>query len=202
MAVTTDTDTYGYQDPCMLPVISWFVVPPASLNGGISTTKIGLSSSNLYFVNSTTVWWSITLVGSDGCSDKDISIDALSTSFTLHYSVALLYHCIILYYHIILAVWCHIENWYCNNPDRHQCTMYGMLASDSAIFFSPLQSESTVSSDPHKYFLKFPMDHLTVADHPTNIYLDFSSGDTIDIEIKEIGYRCAVRSMPWAWDRC
>ena len=43
--------------------------------------------------------------------------------------------------------------------------------------------------DPHKYFLKFPIDHLTAATSPTNLCLDFSSGDTVDIEMKDIGHR-------------
>ena len=150
MAVTTDTDTYGYQDPCMLPVISWFVVPPASLNGGISTTKIGLSSSNLYFVNSTTVWWSITLVSSDGCANKDIYVGELSISFYLHNYLALLYRGVISPPHIILVGWCHITNWYCNNLDHHLCTTCGTLSSNSKNFCSPLQYESTINYKPHK----------------------------------------------------
>ena len=75
--------------------------------------------------------------------------------------------------------------------------MYGMLASDSAIFFSPLQSESTVSSDPHKYFLKFPMDHLTETASPTKLCIEFSSDDTVDTKMKEIGNRrIPFRDLP------
>ena len=57
------------------------------------------------------------------------------------------------------------------------------------MFFSPLQLDNTLNYDPHKYFLNFPMAHITADDSPKNIYLDFSSGDTVDTETKEIGRR-------------
>ena len=41
--------------------------------------------------------------------------------------------------------------------------------------------------DPHKYFIKFSMSHLTVAASPTKPSLDFSSGYTVDLDMKEIG---------------
>ena len=44
-----------------------------------------------------------------------------------------------------------------------------------------------MNSDPHKYFLNFHMAHLTVADSPKNLCLEFYSGETVDINIKEIG---------------
>ena len=50
--------------------------------------------------------------------------------------------------------------------------------------FSPLQYDSTVNSDPHKYFLDFPMDYLTADAYTTKVCLDFSSGYTVDIDIK------------------
>ena len=43
--------------------------------------------------------------------------------------------------------------------------------------------------DPHKYFLKFPMSQLTAAAPPTKLCLEFSSGDTVAIEMKDIGKR-------------
>ena len=78
-------------------------------------------------------------------------------------------------------------NWYCNSLDRHLCTTWGTLASDSKNLFSPLKSDSTVNYDPQKYFLNFPAAHLNAATSPTKICLDFSSGDTVDIEMKDIG---------------
>ena len=55
-------------------------------------------------MNNTTFWSSVTIVGSDGCAEKYIYVDALSASFSLHYYVALLYYDSISHYHIILAV--------------------------------------------------------------------------------------------------
>ena len=43
--------------------------------------------------------------------------------------------------------------------------------------------------DPHKYFLNFPMAHLTAAASPKNLHLDFFSGDTVNLEMKEISRR-------------
>ena len=99
----------------MLPVITLFVVPPENLNGGIFPTKIGLSVSKLYFVNSTTVWLSVTLVGISVCADKYLSVDVFSESFSLHDYVVLLYCDRISHTHIIPSGRCHIKNLYCNN---------------------------------------------------------------------------------------
>ena len=44
----------------------------------------------------------------------------------------------------------------------------------------------TVNYATHKYFLKFSIDHLTADDSPTKLYLEFSSGDTVDLDMKEI----------------
>ena len=63
------------------------------------------------------------------------------------------------------------------------------MASDSNNFINPLQSDSTMNYDIHKYFLKFPMAHLTTGASPKKICLDFSSGDTVDLDMKEIGRR-------------
>ena len=52
------------------------------------------------------------------------------------------------------------------------------------IFFSTLQSLSTVKSDPHKNILRFITSHLTTATSPTKMCFEISSGDTNDIEIK------------------
>ena len=46
-----------------------------------------------------------------------------------------------------------------------------------------------MNSDPHKYFLNSPIAHLTADTSPTKLCLDFSSGDTFDLEMKEIGRR-------------
>ena len=54
---------------------------------------------------------------------------------------------------------------------------------------SPLQFYSTVNCYPQKYFLNFPMGNLTSAASPTRLCLEFSSGDAVDIEMKEIGCR-------------
>ena len=40
---------------------------------------------------------------------------------------------------------------------------------------------------PYKYFIKFPMAHLTAAASTTKLHLDFSSIDTVDLDMKEIG---------------
>ena len=171
-----------------------FFVSPAKYNGGRFPTKIGLSAYDIYFVNSTTVWWSITLIASAGCADKDLSVDALSTSFFLHNTLDLLYCDRISQSHIILDGLCHITNWYWNNLGRYLCATCGMLASNSNIFFIPLQSVINVNSAPHKYFLTFPIVHLTAATYTKNICLDFSSANTVDLEVKEIGRRCIPSS--------
>ena len=41
--------------------------------------------------------------------------------------------------------------------------------------------------DTHKYFINFPMSHITVYASTTKLCLDFFSCDTVDIEMKEIG---------------
>ena len=69
------------------------------------------------------------------------------------------------------------------------CTTQGTLSSDSNIFYSPLQSDSAVNSEPHKYLLKFPIFHLTTAVYPTKLFLELFSGDTVDLDMKEIGHR-------------
>ena len=83
----------------------------------------------------------------------------------------------------------HIKNWYCNNLARHLCTTLGTLAYDSNNFCISLKYDSKVNYDPHKYLMNFPMAHITVADSTTKIYLHFYIGDTVDVEMKEIGRR-------------
>ena len=46
-----------------------------------------------------------------------------------------------------------------------------------------------MNPDPQKYFLDFPMSHLTATASPTKLCLEFSSGDTVDLEMKDIGRR-------------
>ena len=46
-----------------------------------------------------------------------------------------------------------------------------------------------MNSDPHNYFLNFPVTHLTEAASPTKLCIDFYSGDTVDIEMKDIDRR-------------
>ena len=57
------------------------------------------------------------------------------------------------------------------------------------ILFSPLKLNTTLDYDKHKDPPKFPMSHLTTTDSLTKLYLDFSSGDTINLKIREIGHR-------------
>ena len=52
-----------------------------------------------------------------------------------------------------------------------------------------MQSFSTAKFVPHKYFLNFKIAHLTEVDSTIKIWLDFSSGETIDLEIKEVGHK-------------
>ena len=60
------------------------------------------------------------------------------------------------------------------------------MASDSKNFCIPLQSDSNVNYDPHKYFLNFPMAHLTEAASPTKVCIKFFSRNPVDIEMEEI----------------
>ena len=173
----------------MLPVLTCLVGPPINLTCGRIATGTGLSSSILSFVNRTTGWISALYFTIYECAAKDTSVDAFSASLSLHNYVDFLYHDSISHSHIILAGRCHITNLYWNNLARHMCTTWGTLASDSKSFCIPLQSDSTISSDPHKYILNFSMDQLTVDASPTNLCLDFSSGKTVDLKIKEIGRR-------------
>ena len=46
-----------------------------------------------------------------------------------------------------------------------------------------------MNSDPQNYSLKFSIDHLTEYASTTKLCLDFSSGDTVDLDMKEIGRR-------------
>ena len=86
--------------------------------------------------------------------------------------------------------WCHITNRYCNNTDCHLCTTWSTLASDSNIFFIPLQLDNTVNASPCNYFLNFPIPRRTVAASTKKLCLGFSIVDTVDLEMKEIGHRC------------
>ena len=52
--VITDTNISGSQDPFMLPVINFFVVPPINPTGRIFTTGMGLSEFIILFVNENT----------------------------------------------------------------------------------------------------------------------------------------------------
>ena len=182
--VITATDISGYQDNYMLPVIPWLVETPINLTGGRIINGKGFSAPILYFDNKTTGWWSATYFTMAECATKDTSVDELSTSFYTHDSVALFYRERMSHSYIILAGRCHITNWYCNNSVRHLCTTWGTLASDSKNFCSPLQDDSNVNYDPHNYFLNFPMDHLNADTYPTKLCLDFSSGYTVDHEMK------------------
>ena len=80
--VITATNISGYQDPCMFPVLPWFVVMPINFTGGIFTTGTGLSASMLYFVNRTTGRWSVPYVANYDCDSKD--------TFLMHYP----HHCL------------------------------------------------------------------------------------------------------------
>ena len=54
---------------------------------------------------------------------------------------------------------------------------------------SSIQYDSTVNYAPYKYFLNFTIAHLIAAASPTKLCLDFSSGSTVDLDMKEIGRR-------------
>ena len=181
VTITTANYLSGSQAPWMLPVIPCFVLPPVNFNGGRFSTKICLSTSKISFVNINNVWWYVTLVGSDGCADKYLYVDGFSTSLYLHDFVALLYCNIISQSHIILSRRCHITNLYCKKLDCRLCTTWGTLASDSNNFCIPLKYDSIMNSSSRKYFLNFPMAHLTTDDSNTKLCLDFYSGNTVDI---------------------
>ena len=54
-----------------------------------------------------------------------------------------------------------------------------------------------MNSSPNKYPPKFPMAHLTLSASPTKMCLDFSSGNTVDIDMKDIGRRRIIsRDFP------
>ena len=182
--VITRNDIYGSNDSYLVPVTPFLVGPPINRTGGRFTTRTGLYASILSFVHITTVWWSAPSLIIDGCDTKKTSVDASPTSLFLHNFVALFYCDRISHSHIILSGWCHIMNWYCKNSARHLCTTWVTLNSDSKNFCIPLQYESTVNSDAHKYFLNFPMSRITVDAFPTKLCLEFYSGDTVDLEMK------------------
>ena len=73
------TDISGYQPPCMLYVLNFFMVPLVNFNYDRFTTKIGFSASKLSFENRTTVRWFDTSFTNVECAAKDISVDMLST---------------------------------------------------------------------------------------------------------------------------
>ena len=43
--------------------------------------------------------------------------------------------------------------------------------------------------DPNKYFMNFPMAHLTAFSFPAELCIDFYSGNTVDLDMKDIGRR-------------
>ena len=100
-----------------------------------------------------------------------------------------MYHDNISHSYNISAGQFQITNWHCNNLALHLCTTWGTLASDSNKFCSALQLDSTVNYVTHKYFINFTMDQHTATASPKRLYLEFSSGYTVDIEIKEIYHR-------------
>ena len=158
--------------------------PCTNLTGGRIITGTGLSASILSFVNRTNVRWCYPYFTNDEFDFNNTYVDAFSTSFSLQNSVALLYHNSIPNSHISLAVQCHTKNWYSKNSALHLCTTWGTLASDSNCFCSPLKSDSTVNSSTDNYFLNFPMDQLTAAAYPTKLWIEFSSGDINDLDMK------------------
>ena len=174
----------GSHDLFMLPILPWLLGPRINLTDGIFATGKGLSASILHFVNSTTSIWSAPSFANAECASKDTYVDTFYTSFYLHEYVSLLYCDIMSLYHIILGGRCYITNCHDNNLAHRLCTTWGTLASDSNNFYCPLKYDSTLNSDPHKYFLKISMDNLTLDFSPTKICPDFYSGDTVDIEIK------------------
>ena len=187
--VITTTNIYRSEATCILIFLPWLVGIHINLTGGIFTTGTDLSSSILSFVNINTVRWSDPYDTIAEDAYKETSVDEFSTSLSLHGYVALLHHGRISHYHIILYIRCHIANCYCKNSSHHMCTTWGTLASDSNIFCIPLQSYSTLNSATHKYLLNFTMDHLTVAGSPKKLCLEFCSGETVEINMKEIGCR-------------
>ena len=46
-----------------------------------------------------------------------------------------------------------------------------------------------MNSYPHNYFLNFSISQVTVAASTTKLYPDFSSGNNVDLDMKEIGHR-------------
>ena len=153
-------------------------------------TVTGLYASIFSFLNRTNGCWSSPSFTIAECADKDTSVGVLYTSLFLHNYVALLYHDRMSHSYIILAGHCHIKNWYCTILHIHLCTTWVTLASASNNFWSQLKTDSTVNSYPHKYFLYFPFPHRTVSASPTKLCIGFSSGNTVDLEMKKIGHRC------------
>ena len=160
--------------------------PHINLTGGIFTTGTGSSASILSFVNRTNGRWYTPSFNITKCAAKATYVYALSTSFYLHDFVALLYCDSIFNSHIIPAGQCHIKNWYCNNLAHHLCTTWSTLAFDSKSICTPLQSDITVNSAPHKYFLNFQMSQITADASPTKPGIEFYNGGTVDIAMKEI----------------
>ena len=144
------TNIYGFQAPCVLPVINWFVGPPINFTCGRFSNITGLYISMISFANRTTGRWSDTYFNNDDCDKNEPSIDSLSTTLPLQNYVALLYHSRMLHYHIILDGQCHITDWYCKIFSRHLCNKWYTLDYDSKNLCSPLQSDSTVNSAPQK----------------------------------------------------
>ena len=65
------------------------------------------------------------------------------------------------------------------------CVLRGVHWPMIQIFVSfSLQSDITVNCAPHNYFQGYAMAHLTMASYPTKLCLEYSSGDTIDLEMK------------------
>ena len=159
-------------------------------SGGIFPTKIVFSASNISFLNRTTGRCSVPSFTNADFAANETSFYAFSTSFSLHDYVAFLYCDSISHSHIILSGRCHISNCYYNNSASHLCTTWGTLASYSNIFCSTLKSDITVNYATHKDFLKLPMTHLNAADSPTKLCIEFSSGNTVDLETKGICCSC------------
>ena len=126
-----DTNIYGSQAPCMLPILPWLVRTHINFKVGIFTTGIVLSASILSFVNRPTGRWSSTSLNISDCDTKYTYVDALSASLSLHDYMALLYRDSISHSHKIFYGRFHINNWYCTNLDIQMCTTCVKLASDS-----------------------------------------------------------------------
>ena len=144
-----------------------FVTFTSNLVYSVVYNQSGLSTSILFFVNRTTVKWSSPSFTNSECATNDTSVYAFSKLLSLHNSVAFII-IVTAYFTPTSFLLAGAIIWIGTAKIRlDTCVPHGVHWPLIRRFYIKIQSDITVNSYPHKYFLNYSMDHLTAASSPT-----------------------------------